>query len=71
MVSKRIQRGTYKGKNFSIDESAYEPRLFIDGKEIVVERVGDEYWTNLAPFTTYKKSLADLVKTLIDIGVVN
>ncbi len=70
-VNKVTQRETYKGKNLFVDETADVPKLSIDGKEIVIERVEDGYWTNLAPFTTYKKSLVELARTLVDIGVIH
>ena len=63
----------YKGKKIVVNEDDKEPKLSINGKDIMVKRMGmdnnNEYWTNLVPFITYKNSLNELAKALIDIGV--
>jgi hypothetical protein len=65
----RLQQATYKGKKILVEREKKAHKLSIDGKPVMIERVGREYWTNLLPFMTHRKSLVDLAKTLIDMHV--
>ena len=67
---KRARPTIYKGKKIVIKKPAEKPELYIEGKRVVIELVGNAYWTNLAPYATYEGSLMGLAKALIDSGVI-
>ena len=66
---KRLRQVTYKRKKILVEREKKTSKLSIDGKSIVIKRIGRGYWTDLLPFMTHRKSLVELAKTLIDMHV--